>query len=836
MDWLISLQLHRSLKDQAYPYKCALETVLVASCWPKARIANAQLGNSSSHVLSSDDAIIVYGPDSVDPSCSRCGEQFETSLHTYWQCPCNSDIDSEHIRNSNHLIDKAVLESIDEPCLWLRGVLPKTHTEHLINHSPPRLTLVITSSDPSVTIYPSGVYYGDASGGRDTKLPPMRRCGCAFYLPHTTQHRSLLVGFNLPGSIQTVARAELFVLVVLIEGCVENANIEFVTDNKTNNDLFHEAQIQFSSILHSLNLDLFRRIFKAIETKHLTVSVRWMPSHLAEKLAKNPDFHIPAGVSREDIQHNSVVDTEAGERADRFAVPLNTVIEYRKVIKQVYLIQNRLTTILINLPNRAHKDIAKPKVPPVTVSQLIQLSPHKVVARGNVLSCSACLAQVSSSSKVLKSWLQSSCTPVDAQVLWRPQALDIMPTSLVGVHFSHLKHMKQVVISGVHCKWCNRCGSVFGKRLDKLKKQCTTPTDNGASNRKRLNAGLLPYHLDPTRTQYKPPLQSISEHAPFVPPSHPSDTMEYSEVGDYLRKGNRAVAKLLPIIKPNSQPSEIKPVQLVSSTSLSKAISFPQVRLPTTSHVSAHPNIGVLSAAVNVVPTVQSSSSSAFEITSAPVVASAASFSLPLASQMSEQVPSSQDQISGADATDKNKRRKLRPMSSFDANFLEAHGSLPEDALAISSAASFSLSPANVISEQAPTSHDNVSRADATDGSKRRKLRPMSSSDANFYETHGSLPEDTSVVLEATSSSSLNVMDPTSNSSSVNMSIMTTGSTSSAHSISSTSVDSTGIFPTLTGNAVNIAKRTISSSSSGKVARRRILPSGLSTSSGTSSD
>ena len=53
--------------------------------------------------------------------------------------------------------------------------------------------------------YGSGLYYGDASGGPNTKYSTLRRVGCAFIKVEDGVHVAS-VGFNLPGEIQTVFR------------------------------------------------------------------------------------------------------------------------------------------------------------------------------------------------------------------------------------------------------------------------------------------------------------------------------------------------------------------------------------------------------------------------------------------------------------------------------------------------------------------------------------------------------------------------------------------------------------------------------------------------------
>ena len=63
--------------DISYQYKACLETVIVAGCWPAARIALC----SPSHPT----------------VCARCGQSSEDCLHVFWTCPCNRDFTHEDV-------------------------------------------------------------------------------------------------------------------------------------------------------------------------------------------------------------------------------------------------------------------------------------------------------------------------------------------------------------------------------------------------------------------------------------------------------------------------------------------------------------------------------------------------------------------------------------------------------------------------------------------------------------------------------------------------------------------------------------------------------------------
>ena len=101
----------------------------------------------------------------------------------------------------------------------------------------------------------------------------------------STEERLWGTQIHLPGQIQTVPRAELFALHFLADEAENNSILEFFTDNQKNCQLFNKGA-EYAQ--NSINADLFKSIFHNISTKQLTLNVRWIPSHLSEKLAKKP--------------------------------------------------------------------------------------------------------------------------------------------------------------------------------------------------------------------------------------------------------------------------------------------------------------------------------------------------------------------------------------------------------------------------------------------------------------------------------------------------------------------------------------------------------------------
>ena len=118
IDYHNTMSVLRSLKDTHYAFKCALETIMPAGAWPYARIHEHK--------------------PSVSPLCPRYGQACDSSLHCFWQCPATELIEDETVSSTENLWVAAEKASVDEHCLWLRGILPSVHAKNKPVNLPPR--------------------------------------------------------------------------------------------------------------------------------------------------------------------------------------------------------------------------------------------------------------------------------------------------------------------------------------------------------------------------------------------------------------------------------------------------------------------------------------------------------------------------------------------------------------------------------------------------------------------------------------------------------------------------------------------------------------------------
>ena len=184
--------------------------------------------NERIHEINSDHSVL----------CPRCGV-VDSDLHTFWLCPHNKSIEHTAVSSTDRLTQLACDESVDMPCLWLRGICPKSLTvipEEYLPTMDYKIDIKPYESSSIDAIADSGVYYGDASGGRFSSYGPLIRCGIGLvkvgYDTDNNKYRKWGVQLNLPGLVQTVPRAELYALQYLMNEATQGANIEFITDNK----------------------------------------------------------------------------------------------------------------------------------------------------------------------------------------------------------------------------------------------------------------------------------------------------------------------------------------------------------------------------------------------------------------------------------------------------------------------------------------------------------------------------------------------------------------------------------------------------------------------------
>ena len=483
INWDITLRHIRGLrqdkhkKHDNYNAICTLETIMCAGCWPANRV-------SSVNPL-------------VANVCPRCNMAVEDSLHSFWTCPANAEIDDHRVSSTQCLIHSAVQHSPEYPCLWLRGILPLPLSHPHPIPEPPTDAMAIILGDN--VCWESGIYYGDGSGGGFSSFPAIRRCGVGLVKIHQDGSKHFEVSMNLPGSVQTVPRAEYFALYYLLTMVVAGSTVEFVTDHKPLYKLFLAGKV---AARKCANHDLMIPILQMVSVKDIDLTVRWMPSHLSES---DP---LPTDVSIIDVRANNWADIQAKIGAQRICVDLNTsspIIFYTSLVKRI---QNRLIAIITNLPHRINTHTKRIAAPKENIEATMQRSTHVCFVQSDRMQCARCLSSIpiNNHNKCLR-FLASDCATIGSDTD-RPVPLssDLVQIGKLDIHVSH----KLLVFKGI--VFCDKCGAISQrKKLGNLASVCCPPTTYGKNNLERLRKGNLPINVLtwPTQSIFRDSLESL---------------------------------------------------------------------------------------------------------------------------------------------------------------------------------------------------------------------------------------------------------------------------------------------------------------------------------------
>jgi len=129
-----------------------------------------------------------------------------------------------------------------------------------------------TTADPQgvPAEWPSGYYSGDGSGGTYSSYDFLRRCGVGIHYVSP----DLTPGFDdwQPplGPIQTVPRAELLAVCIVIDKVENGAKIDFFADSKITKDTYYKGveRARFAA-----NSDLWVQLFQSIKDKQSLVNL-----------------------------------------------------------------------------------------------------------------------------------------------------------------------------------------------------------------------------------------------------------------------------------------------------------------------------------------------------------------------------------------------------------------------------------------------------------------------------------------------------------------------------------------------------------------------------------
>ena len=449
-------------------------------------------------------------------TCPRCASAPETAFHLLYECAANEDIDDPRISENTDLIFKAREGVRQYPCLWLRGLLPRSLV-HVNTPAAVDAQLQYIGNTPCGA-WPEGCYHTDASGGPDTSVPIVRRCGVGiayvaqsdseFDAPITEQHFHWGAFGVLPGKLQSVVRGELFAILLVVINT--KGMIEVVTDSKVNADLYWKGELQCTQ---SANADLWKELWALLREKGMTLSLVWSKGH-ADELHTFTKYKVTA----RNLFGNLCADRLAERGAESARVALQDAMNVKFHYALVRRVQERAVIILQSALQRnttLTKSQKAKRMRRISATGQTLSSLHNIVSMSRTLHCSKCLAHSSATMQGRMDFLASPCRP-DTSML-RAMALgNARPVSVpqgrivrVGCNQLHASHMLRIY-KGLY--YCARCGYHASSKAQKLLESCV---HRGAAATKRvqhLQKGMLPSGLQcwPADAPQRPQLVELT--------------------------------------------------------------------------------------------------------------------------------------------------------------------------------------------------------------------------------------------------------------------------------------------------------------------------------------
>jgi hypothetical protein len=200
---------------------------------------------------------------------------------------------------------------------------------------------------------------------------------------------------------------------------------------------------------------------------------------------------LPNGVTMEEVEGNSVADILAEVAAHANELPLHITRPYFRNIRLVKRIQLRLAAILTILPNRPSQISSAIKRSYLSIAEEIEIADHTVFPPSTYFPfyhCACCKSYIAQHSSSLRSWIRSSCLPVQDDSA-RPVPLPIgTKINNKPVHISHR------IFSLQGTTYCSKCGAYGSpQRVQKLLKECGPITTAGSNFLAHIkNKGVVP--------------------------------------------------------------------------------------------------------------------------------------------------------------------------------------------------------------------------------------------------------------------------------------------------------------------------------------------------------
>jgi ribonuclease HI len=445
-DETATLRWHSQLKRRGrYKELAALETIMVGGCWSEERVQ-----------------LFIRPADT--PLCSRCGSAATDDLHAFWTCPGLRMLQQAEVVSTQRLIPQAILESEQSPCLWFRGLAPSIEADSRYQPSD-QLDMISYGSTPQ-SPWPGGRFWTDGSGGLHSSIPVLRRCGCGIATLKRAAadpqdfERDWGYSFSLPGQKQTVPRAELMAILVILQNVEPLQPVDIASDSMLSVALFLKGPRHTMGII---NEDLWCQIWAAVRRRKANTTVRWIKSHSGRK-------EIDKGlISVEDSKGNEWADKLADRAAELACVPALYAAPILAQQAQVIEIQMRLVAVLMTMEKRPRVKAKKEVQPPVQVSTSTE---HQLIAVNDERQwCALCLSYSPKGNAARVKWLPRC--PGRLGTPGRPAALPAEHAAAAGKVF----HGSHSLSSYRGLCYCSVCGAYGNHKARKLLQACRPPED-----------------------------------------------------------------------------------------------------------------------------------------------------------------------------------------------------------------------------------------------------------------------------------------------------------------------------------------------------------------------
>lgn len=478
LDCTATFVLHRYLTGvRSSPGRLAmLEAFLAGGYWPEERCYHAGVVDS--------------------PACRRCGADCGDAFHLIWDCPANGGLPFEEVLDSQSLVGQARAGCLDMPCLWLRGLVPRSLTR--VDVPCPHVTEVTFVGSHPPGEWPAGTYWTDGSGGKYGSIRALRRCGSGVAVVRLTPAGDVEFAWGafapLAGEKQTVPRSELAACIMVISRVAAgDGPVEIVTDSLLTWEVHSKGPEAFTS--STANGDLWQVFWSHSERLgHDRVKLRWVKAHATVE-------HLVSGrVSYVDLMGNAAADALADRAAKVAEVCSADASRVLGCVNLANRIQLRAVAILIHVASVSER---RPKTDgfgrranaPIPLNTLALASPHKLIPVGSVWHCSVCLESRHRSLSDFKAWISTECKPTEPLSVCRreasvrhsrvPQGVEV----LTGKHVLHSSHELRV-FRGLY--YCTRCGCYASSAPKRLKSECQGLGKAGRTVLSKIQRGLLP--------------------------------------------------------------------------------------------------------------------------------------------------------------------------------------------------------------------------------------------------------------------------------------------------------------------------------------------------------